>query len=149
MKAFRLIIVISSFMLINTVSCFATYTLADVIKADSAIADHTPSPLVAPISGKFIILKDGWYQIRLFSFEAKSGGTLNSTTLPTFLAFIKRYHQEDLNPKAGPETLFPTDYFSATPQMKEDGFNYLLSLRKVADPSLIRELNASRAKESE
>lgn len=118
------------------------YTLGDLIKADKRIKNYSPSLLIAPFTGDFVKIKDDWYQIRLFSFETRPMHLLKNLS---FGKLLNQYHQLDAIPKLGPEALYPTDYFSATPEMKKAGINYLISLRKITDQNLILKLETPSA----
>ncbi len=115
------------------------YTLKDVIEASPVIASSSPSQLCAPCSSKAIIIDAKVYELRLFTFE-QLGRAQNDT--PTFKDFITEWHLLEATPQQRAEALIPTDYFTATAQMKEKGFFFLLSLRQVTDPKLLTELDA-------
>lgn len=115
------------------------YTLQDVIEASSQVADATPSLLCVPCAGTAITLNDHMYELRLFTFEEK--GVAHSDT-PTFKQFIADWDMLAATPRQRAESLIPTDYFTATQEMRDKGFHFLLSLREVTDDTLIADLKA-------
>lgn len=117
------------------------YTLQDVINASEAIANHTPSHLAASFAPQAIRMGQDTYEVRLFTFKHKN---LPQAPQPTFRDFITQWNQLSAKPQQRTESFIPTDYFTATPEMKEKGYSYLLSLRKVTDPGLLKKLSQRR-----
>ncbi len=85
-----------------------------------------PSLLISEATGELLKINNSTYQLRQFIFEASP-----ENNELDFSHFIEKYDQLSEPPKPAPGVLYPTDYFSATPQMKKDGYFYLLSLRKI------------------
>jgi hypothetical protein len=116
----------------------ASYTLQDVLMADKGISDHRPSILIAPVTGKLIKIKKDTYQVRLFSYEIEESLlTAPSKDLKnkTFETLVNENDLLSSPPKPGPEAVNPVDYFSASPEMKKNGVNFFLSLRKITKHS--------------
>jgi hypothetical protein len=112
----------------------ASYTLQDVLAAHKGIAEHQPSLFIAPVTGELIKIKEDTYQVRLFSYEIDEGISTPLTKEfknKTFEALVKENDLLLSSPKPGPEAINPVDYFSASPEMKKRGVNFLLSLRKI------------------
>jgi hypothetical protein len=113
------------------------YTLKDVIDASPQLAQATPSLLTAACTGTPVSLNGKTYELRLVTFEQKG---VNHANGPTFKEFVTEWNQLSTTPQQRDEALTPTDYFVATPEMKDKGFFYLVSLREVTDPKLIKQL---------
>jgi hypothetical protein len=124
-------------------TCFTTlvhaYTLKEVIDASPQLAQTTPSLLMAPCAGTPIQLNGKTYELRLVTFEQNG---VSHAKAPTFKDFVTKWDQLSATPLQRSEALIPTDYFTATPEMKEKGFFYLVSLREVTDPQLVTQLKA-------
>lgn len=132
----------------NTV-LLASYTLEDVLQSSSSIASQKPSFFVAPITGQCVIIKGKVYQVRLFSYEISEDvlkDKMPSYQDKKFADFIKENAQMNAVPKLGPETINPVYYFSASPEMKASGINYLISLREI--PSTLKEKSSACQKEN-
>jgi len=139
MKIVRFVALWGFIVLIAGQGVEASYTLQDVINANEAVANFTPSHLSAPVGGKPIIIQGRTYELRFFIFEQKG---VPQADLPKFRDFITEWQQLSLTPKQRPEALVPTDYFTSTPEMKEKGYYFLLALREVTSPQLLNQLKA-------